>query len=417
MLTVDILGVGYRIAGIVLICLIAVGVLSACDNGTQPSAIPVHEPRTTVTAEPTVTATLWPAATSTAESSPTSRAEPTATHTPESTQTATHSLEPTPTPKPTETFTPEPTATPTLPATATPTATYSPTPTATPINTAINTATSLPTPTKTPKPTPVPTAKLALDANATVVGYWSDGTADVEITTSLHNEGGLRLTSAVRLAVTCSHDGKSIEDCRHETSVSLPDGYGPVTKTLTARSPTGRVSFEIDYGEGVQTLSVDVPSRIVGVERGVWECFSDRVNAAASQFRFNMDFPCSGLYFEHVAKWESPVRLWFNPAGDPEYQRVLKEILAELSPILSLEFQHVANEEDAQLKAHLGLDVSVWGHKVGACADGGGCGNAEQDESGVIRSGYIVVWNSDPPGISPNPPMDRDGRREGSGRG
>ena len=65
------------------------------------------------------------------------------------------------------------TALPTLPPTRTPT----PAPTAT--------ATATPAPTSTPTATPVPDKLLVLDADATVEGYWSDGTANVGLELTL----------------------------------------------------------------------------------------------------------------------------------------------------------------------------------------------------------------------------------------
>ena len=179
---------------------------------------------------------------------------------------------------------------PTLTAASTPTPTPLPTPvvagTPTPARLLTSTATSTPTPTpqltstatSTPTPTP-PSVELVLDADATVDGYWSDGTADVRIVVSLRNVGDLPLDHAVRLAVKCSHKLEAFAGCGQEASVSLPDGYGMVTETLMMRLPTGQVSLEASYGgETVETLPLDVLKRIVGVNRDVWECFSDSSN-------------------------------------------------------------------------------------------------------------------------------------------
>ena len=58
-------------------------------------------------------------------------------------------------------------------------------------------------------PTPTPAVALVLDSEATVTGYWSDGSANVKVTVSLRNEGNLQLSSPVQVAVTCSQDGEA----------------------------------------------------------------------------------------------------------------------------------------------------------------------------------------------------------------
>ena len=90
---------------------------------------------------------------------------------------------------------------------------------------------SPPIPETTPTSTPVPKVALALDADATVAGYWSDGTANVEIAMSLRNEGDLGVEDAHPVAVTCLQGGKVINGCGSETRISLSDGYGPPHKT------------------------------------------------------------------------------------------------------------------------------------------------------------------------------------------
>ena len=148
-----------------------------------------------------------------------------------------------------------------------------PTPTPTP------TLTPTPTPTPTPAPTPTPSVDLVLDAHAKVTGYWSDGTADVEITMSLRNEGDLGAVEPQPLGVTCLQDGDAIEGCGLQTNVSLPGGFRAVTETLTLRVPAENESFLFSYGEtGTLTQAFNIPERILGIDRDFWECFSDTSN-------------------------------------------------------------------------------------------------------------------------------------------
>ena len=155
---------------------------------------------------------------------------------PRSTTTAT----PLPIDPPAVTPIPSNTPTPLAASTPAPSVTLAPTPTAT--------TTPIPTPTSTL--TPTPTVKLVLDANATVAGYWSDRTADVELTVTLRNEGDLKFDDTQSIAVTCSHDAETVDGCGGELRVSLHDGYGPVSETLHLRVPMGEMSFSLNYGNG-----------------------------------------------------------------------------------------------------------------------------------------------------------------------
>ena len=239
--------------------------------------------------------------------------------------------------------------------------------------------------------------KLTLDAEATVGGYWSDGTANVEIAATLRNKGDLRLDDPVRLAVTCNLDRQVIDGCDQKTSVSLPDGYGPVTETLTVRSPAGKVSFEIDYGEAAaQTLLVDVPERIVGVNRDVWDCFSDTSRAGTFWDEDDNGVGCAAWTRKTVLKWgqESPVRVWLN--GLDGFTAEFKDVLTELSPILNIEFDWVDSRSRANFSAFVGLTTtevqaeSVYCGNVEAL----GCANTYTDSwSGEAVNAAIIVYN------------------------
>ena len=358
----------------------------------QPTSTtaPAHPPVPTSTRAPTATPTDTPTSQPTPTATATRTPVPTPTHAP--TATPTNTATPQPTPIATAAHTPVPTPTQAPTATPTNTATPQSTPTAAPTHIPVPTPTQAPTatPTNTPAPTPVPTVQLALDADATVAGYWSDGTADVEIAMTLRNEGDLRLDHAVRLAVTCG------PDCGQEMSVSLPDGYGPVTEMLTIRSPAGEASFEIDYGgENVQTLSVDVPKRIVGVNRDVWECFSDtsKVNTVWEEYQ---GVGCAAWSHEVVRKWDqgSPVKVWLN--GSDSFTVEFKDVLAELSPVLNLRFEWVEARSDADVSAHVGLTIPEAEAEGVYCdsIDAFGCANTSTDSwSGEAVGGEIIVYN------------------------
>ena len=116
----------YRLAWIVLLCLVSVTLLLGCTNGSQPDSTLL--PTDTPTPTPSQTPTEAPQPTSKAIPFPTATRPPTAAATPAPTPTNTPALSPTHPPKPT----PDPTATSTPTHTPTPTPTNTPTPSPTP---------------------------------------------------------------------------------------------------------------------------------------------------------------------------------------------------------------------------------------------------------------------------------------------
>ena len=342
---------------------------------------------------PDVRATTEAAIASTVEAllpTPTGEVAPLAvasTSTPAPTLTAppapTHTSSPTATPVP-ATATPTPTPT----STATPTVTPSPTPTATPTNSPTPTPTATPTNTPTPTPTPFPKAVLVLEADAVNDGYWSDGTADVTVSATLRNDGDLQVDAPQTITSACT---PATEGCHQEITLALPDGYRPASASFTIRAPMGVTTVMFGYGDGKSlTLDVDVPERILGVARDLWECYSDRV--VNGQFLGG----CGGWQSPTVQKWlnDVPVKVWAT--GDTTHIAVLETVLTELAPVLDLEFVWVSSEEEADLKAFVGVPrsraseigfdrdpewVDYWGF-AGANVNGG-----------EVTSGHIVIWD------------------------
>ena len=174
-------------------------------------------------------------------------------------------------------------------------------PTLAPISTAtpVPTATATVAPTSTPTATPVPDKLLVLDAEATVEGYWSDGTTDIDLELTLRNEGSLALVGNQHIVVKCTLDDSALEGCDADTEIALPDGFGPVASNLTLRVPMGLVKLDIDYsGDAPHIVHLNVPERILGVDRDTWACYSDRSVSNNSE-GFN---GCYGWYEPTVEK-------------------------------------------------------------------------------------------------------------------
>ena len=327
------------------------------------------------------------------------------TNTPEPTSTPTVSQSPIPvqqvvaTPvldKPTET--PIPTGLATVPTrTSTPVVTPTVEPTATsvpPAPTPELTATSVPpTPTVEPTATPIPAVSLVLDTDTTVVGYWLDGTADTEVVVSLRNTGGYGYHEGVRVSVTCPGTLTDAPGCDDELSLSLKDGYGPARGSFILRLPMGQRDIELSYGDDSFAVTIDVPKRILGVERHLWECYADREPIPDPWQTGAYLYGCSGWASPTVVKWlnDVPVKVWAT--GDSQYIETLDEVLKELSPVLSLDFVWVEAEADADFRAFVGVkreDVDHLGFAPSS-VDWGGFANVEVS-SGEARSGYMVVW-------------------------
>ena len=352
----------WKVAAFFLVCLLTATLLSACAGEPQATPTPLARaspPPGTPEPRPTPTATYTPA--------PTEIPAPTATATHTAVPAATHTPTPVPTETPADTPTPQPTAT----------------------------ATHTAVPTDTPTPTPRPIVKLVLGAEADLVGYWSDGTVGIEIAATLHNQGNLARNDAVSLSVTCRLADRTIDECSQQASVSLPDGFGPVTETFVIRSPAGKLAFDIDYGEeNAHTLLIDAPSRIVGVHRDVWECFKDQSNRGTGRDE-DEGIGC-GAWSEHIVqKWHqgSPVKVWIN--GPRAFTAEFEDVLAELSPVVNLQFERVTSRGDADVSAWVGLTVPQFRGTGAECynVESMGCAHIESEWSGRVRGGEIIVFN------------------------
>ena len=346
---------------------------------------------------------------------PTNSATPQTTATPTSTPTYIPTPQPTATPTfmPTNTPTSLPTATPTfmptnIPTsqllatlTSTPTSTPSPKPTVTPNNSPTSTPspeptvapTYTPTPTATPTSTPAPSVQLVLEAEGSVVGYWSDGTANVEVLVSLRNEGNLRAEGTQPIAVTCRHGDEVLTGCGLASSVTLANGFGSTDTALSFRVPMGDVSFEISYDGGkTEILNIEVPERIVGVNRDVWKCFSDtsKVNTVWEK---DEGIGCGAWPREFIQKWDqgSPIRVWTK--GPESFIAEFKDVLAALSRVLGLEFEWVDGVHRADITAYVGLTIDeVYALGFGCDQEAGGCAIARKNIN-RISSARIIVYH------------------------
>ena len=238
-----------------------------------------------------------------------------------------------------------------------------------------------------------------LDALLTVFGYRQDGMAEVELSIELRNDGDIPAQDAPVVTVGCTLNGGPVSGCGGPLDgLVLPDGVGREEAALRLRVPMG-TELRAVLEDGTASNTVIVPERIVGVERDVWECFSDRPRRDAS---YENDFlgGCGGWTSGTVLKWdpEVPVRVWADPSGDPRYVRILEEVLNELALLLDLDVEWVQTEAEATLKAYVGVP-STRAASLGLdafCQDTVGCGGPESYEDGAITSASMSVWLDGP---------------------
>ena len=218
--------------------------------------------------------------------------------------------------------------------------------------------------------------------------YWSDGTANVDVVLSLRNEGFAPFENPQPVSFVCLQGEEVIEGCGGEVTVSLADGFGPETsEPLMLRISMGITLLEVEYGaEEAARFEVEVPERILGVARDVWECFSDRPGDGAE------NEGCGGWFSETIVKWDQskPVKVWAT--GEENYITILEESLEELSPLLNLEFQWVESEDDADVKALIGVSIEEAKAANFYCEHSWGCASWNGEHPNVIDRATIGVW-------------------------
>ena len=236
----------------------------------------------------------------------------------------------------------------------------------------------------------LPATRLSLEVETSARDeYWSDGTANVDVAFSLRNEGYAEFENPQPISFVCLREEQIVEGCGGEVTIFLAEGFGPeTTESLMIRMPMGITLLEAEYGAEVAAqFEVEVPERILGVEREVWECFSDRPEEGAK------NEGCGGWFSETIVKWDQskPIRVWAT--GDEVYVTTLEETLEELSPLLNLEFQRVETEDEADLKAYVGISVEEAKAVDFYCEHTLGCAGSWQGPPDITVGATIGVWN------------------------
>ena len=253
----------------------------------------------------------------------------------------------------------------------------------------------------TPAETSTPDASLALEVTAELAGYYSNDEAGVDVTLSLSDTQRPWREGVQTISIVCRRGTVIVAGCNDELKVTLLGDGGSVTQSATLRTPMGGVWFEFEFG-GIEplTLPFDVPQRILGVERDIWECFRDEPDTLDPSEDNNGYYgDCAGWGRGNSAMWkwnqDIPVNIWAT--GREDYLATLDETLYELSPLLGLDFARVDSGRDATLKAYMGIPKSqvVSAGFPEFCAGEYivGCGGPDRiTHSGVVESGDFGVW-------------------------
>ena len=247
---------------------------------------------------------------------------------------------------------------------------------------------------------------LVLEADSVIDGYWSDRTADVTVSVTLRNDGNLRVGGPQTITSICIPATDALAGCQREITLTLADGYSAASARFTLRGPMGITTMTFNYnGDQSLTMDVEVPERILGVARDLWECYSHRPTQGVVVNGETRD-GCGGWRSPTVRKWlnDVPVKVWAT--GDPAYVDILKSVLTDLGPALDLEFEWVGSENAADFRAFVGVqrsDARDLGFKPEWTEWGGFAGASPRN--GETTSAYMVVWHLDPEGL--RSPTDR----------
>ena len=238
---------------------------------------------------------------------------------------------------------------------------------------------------------------LAEVSGAEEIRYWSDGSANVVFETTLRNEGSDLVWGDVPIFVECVQNEIVVEGCGGEYELAIDPSTKSNVLSQTIRVPQGETELVFARGDhGPIVATANVPQRILGVDREIWDCFSDSSNSGKNTPR-DVGIGCGGWRNEYVVKWEvgEPIRFW--TAGDEHYEEIFSSVIDDLAPMLGIEFETARSRHVADIVAYLGLPREGTKLEGLGCNNAAGCAAFDIGSDGTISSGRLVVW---PPSTS-----------------
>ena len=234
--------------------------------------------------------------------------------------------------------------------------------------------------------------------------YWSDGSVNAVFETTMMNIGSDLVTGEVVLSVECTRSGDVVGDCGGDYTVELEPAVHPNTTLHTVKLPPGKttLTFTQDDEPPVTTVA-KVPERILGVDRDIWECFSDTSNLRR-ETPSDAGVGCAAWRNDYIVKWPvgEPVKIWTT--GDEAYEEIFDRVLADIAPLLNLKFEDATSKTQSDVAVYLGLPRAETRLDKLRCNRAAGCALFDIASDGSIISGQMVVW----PPIAPVNRIARD---------
>ena len=239
---------------------------------------------------------------------------------------------------------------------------------------------------------PQPARAFSGTLRPSIQGYFSDGQAGIRVAATVANWGSEPVAGPLPAQLLCRLPGEDTPTCRQEIEIDLRDGFGPAEVGFNVRTSMGnRLELELLLaGERAAAAALTVPAKILGVDRGIWECYSERGWLSGPP---EWKEPCSGMFNTVVNKWDQsePVKIWVT--GRADYRPSLHEAVDEFFPLFGLTPEYVQSEAEADLRAYVGVPKSM-GEEIGLnCIDALGCADWDTDENGRTYAGRFVVWS------------------------
>ena len=229
-----------------------------------------------------------------------------------------------------------------------------------------------------------------------VVSYWSDGSANVEFDLTLLNNG---TDESSTITAKCMQGEALVEGCGSEVEVKLETDVYPTVLRQSIRLPKGDTDLFFEHGDQEpSTLAANVPERLIGIERDVWDCFIDTSNLDPETGEQDEDndegIGCAGWDDDFIVKWPvgEPIKVW--SFGDNYYLEILDEVLEYVGPLMNVSFESVVSKDDAQLTIYTGIPREQAESTGLNCVDFGGCARTFTEEDGRITKSAIAIWTN-----------------------
>ena len=174
-----------------------------------------------------------------------------------------------------------------------------------------------------------------------VTGYWSDGSADVEMFAGIRT---VRPTDTVM----CRRGDEPETPCDAQLSL-VPNGK--YTRILS-RLPFGATYVNVyRNGQSVLEARVNVSERIVGIDPDVLDCLTD---TSLKDAGFS-GTGCSGWGDPVVRGWDLDRPLQVKLIGPAPWTSFFVDTLTALEPLFNINFEWVYDDREAHVKATIGI--------------------------------------------------------------